>query len=202
MHRPVQPKSLSWWGEVGNSLIFQHSPLRGGSFRPQTWNRSEQQLFYLIALTRIRTRDLWLWYHIELHLHAPTSLTQKLKLIRRGGQFTYIPTGTKLKVPSHLLPYKHNVLWIINEFEDLNKQEKQWLSWVQNKRTQSRGPTWSFGKLGCKPCHCACSCNLYPIWATYMCCLPHRKKKLSENLLSADLHGALLIGDPYAGLLY
>jgi hypothetical protein len=57
MHRPVQPKSLSGWGEVSNSLIFQHSPSRGGSLRPQTWNRSEQQLF---ALTRIRTRDLWL----------------------------------------------------------------------------------------------------------------------------------------------
>jgi len=58
LHAPVQPKSLSWWEEVGNSLIFQHSPSRGGSLRPQTWNRSEQQLFYLIALTRIRTRDL------------------------------------------------------------------------------------------------------------------------------------------------
>ena len=23
MHRPIQPRSLSWWGEVGNSLIFQ-----------------------------------------------------------------------------------------------------------------------------------------------------------------------------------
>jgi hypothetical protein len=33
-----------------------------------------------------------------------------------------------------------------------------------------------------------------------MSCLHHRKKKLSENLLSADLYGALLIGDPYAVL--
>ena len=24
LHAPVQPKSLSWWEEVGNSLIFQH----------------------------------------------------------------------------------------------------------------------------------------------------------------------------------
>jgi hypothetical protein len=39
---------------------------------------------------RIRTRDLWLWYHIELH--APTSSTQKLKLIGKDGQFTYTPT--------------------------------------------------------------------------------------------------------------
>ena len=91
MHQPIQPKNLSWWGEVGNSLIFQHSPSRGDSLRPQTWNRSEQQLFYLIALTRIRTRDLWLWYHIELH--APTNTTQKLKLMGRGGQFTYIAIG-------------------------------------------------------------------------------------------------------------
>ena len=90
MHRPVQPKSLSWWGEVGNSLIFQHSPSRGGSFRPQTWNRSEPQLFFLIALTRIRTRDLWLWYYIELH--APTSSTRKLKLMGRGGHHLYSNT--------------------------------------------------------------------------------------------------------------
>ena len=35
---------------MGNSLIFQHSPSCGGSLRPQTWNRSEQQLFYFIVL--------------------------------------------------------------------------------------------------------------------------------------------------------
>jgi hypothetical protein len=45
------------------------------------------------APARIRTRDLWLWYHIELH--APTSSTQKLKLIGNDGQFTYTPTHTK-----------------------------------------------------------------------------------------------------------
>jgi hypothetical protein len=83
MHWPIQPKSLNWWGEVSNSLIFQHSPSSGGSVRPQTWNRSEQQLFYLIALTRIQTWDLCLWYHIKLH--APTNSTQKLKLMGRGG---------------------------------------------------------------------------------------------------------------------
>jgi len=27
-----------------------------------------------------------------IELHAPTSSTQKLKLLGRGGQFTYIPT--------------------------------------------------------------------------------------------------------------
>jgi hypothetical protein len=42
------------------------------------------------APARIRTRDLWLRYHIELH--APTSSTQKLKLLGKGVQFTYTPT--------------------------------------------------------------------------------------------------------------
>jgi hypothetical protein len=40
---------------------------------------------------RTHTRDLWPWYHIELH--APTSSTQKLKLMMKGGQFTYTPTA-------------------------------------------------------------------------------------------------------------
>ena len=77
-----------------NQLIYVAPCTR--TLRHQTWNRSEQQLFYLIALTRIRTRDLWLWYHIEFH--APTSSTQKLKLMGRGGQFTYIPTSSYLKL--------------------------------------------------------------------------------------------------------
>jgi hypothetical protein len=47
-------------------------------------------IILIYAPVRIRTRDLWLWYHIELH--APTSSTQKLKLIGKGGQFTYTPT--------------------------------------------------------------------------------------------------------------
>ena len=68
-------------------IIFQRSPSRRASLGSQTWNRSEQQLFYLIALARIRTRNIWLWYHIKLH--APTNSNQKLKLIG-GGQFTYI----------------------------------------------------------------------------------------------------------------
>jgi hypothetical protein len=38
------------------------------------------------APVRTRTRDLWLWYYIELH--APTSSPQKFKLMRKGGQFT------------------------------------------------------------------------------------------------------------------
>jgi hypothetical protein len=32
-----------------------------------------------------------LWYHIELN--APTNSTQKLKLIGKGGQFTYTPAS-------------------------------------------------------------------------------------------------------------
>jgi hypothetical protein len=48
-------------------------------------------LNYLInAPARIQTRDLWLWYHTELH--APTGSTQKFKLIGNGEEFTYTPT--------------------------------------------------------------------------------------------------------------
>ena len=43
----------------------------------------------------------------SIKLHAPTSSTQKLKLMGRGGQFTYIPTifcWTKLHLDgNHLL---------------------------------------------------------------------------------------------------
>ena len=137
MHRPVQPKNLSWWGEVGNSLIFQHSPSHGGSLRPQTWNRSEQQLFYLIALTRIRTRDLWLWYHIELH--APTSSTQKLKLMGRGGQFTYIPT---VETQDRAVPYIFICFFVLADKGYM--QPKCYMSFcagllVCSKRTQAFG---------------------------------------------------------------
>jgi hypothetical protein len=31
----------------------------------------------------------------SIELHAPTSSTQKLKLMSKGGQFTYTPTGRK-----------------------------------------------------------------------------------------------------------
>ena len=91
LYTPTNPiQNFKVMGRGGQFTYMQHSPLRGGSLRHQMWNRREQQLFYLIALIRIQTRDLWLWYHIELH--APTSSTQKLKLMGRGGQFTYIPT--------------------------------------------------------------------------------------------------------------
>jgi hypothetical protein len=87
-------------------IIFQHS-ITSSFFGSHAWNRSEQQLFYLIALARIRTRNIWLWYHIKLH--APTNSNQKLKLI--GGQFTYIifqqahvvrpSRATRLQPPLH-----------------------------------------------------------------------------------------------------
>jgi hypothetical protein len=104
MHQPIQPKNLSWWEEVCNStyIIFQHSPARRASLGSQTWNRSEQQLFYLIALARIQTHDIWLWYHIKLH--APTNSTQKLKLMGRGVQFTYIIFQQRC-LPSKFNPY-------------------------------------------------------------------------------------------------
>jgi hypothetical protein len=54
------------------------------------------------APARIRTRDLRLWYRIELH--APTSSTQKLKLMEKGGQFTYTPTVSVIGGSSSLLP--------------------------------------------------------------------------------------------------
>jgi hypothetical protein len=90
MHQPVQPKSLSWWGKVGNSLILQHSLSRAGSLRPHTWILEWAVIILINAPARTRTRDLWLWYHIELH--APTSSTRKLKLMGKGEQFTYTPT--------------------------------------------------------------------------------------------------------------
>jgi hypothetical protein len=51
-------------------------------------------IILITAPARIRTRDLWLWYHIELH--TPTSSTQKFKLIGKDGQFTYTPRVASL----------------------------------------------------------------------------------------------------------
>jgi hypothetical protein len=84
MHQPIQPKS------VGNSLILQHSPSRAGSPSRIRGILEWAVIILINAPASIQTRDLWLWYHIELH--APTSSTQKLKLIGKGGQFTYTPT--------------------------------------------------------------------------------------------------------------
>ena len=64
MLHAVQPKSLSWWWRVSNSLIFQHSTIHGGSVKLQMCNRSKQPFFYSIALARIRTQHLWASYHI------------------------------------------------------------------------------------------------------------------------------------------
>jgi hypothetical protein len=91
LHAPsssTQNLKLLGGGGQFTYIIFQHFPSRRASLGSQTWNRSEQQLFYLIVLTRIRTRDIWLLYHIKLH--APHSSIQKLKVIGGVGQFTYI----------------------------------------------------------------------------------------------------------------
>jgi hypothetical protein len=91
LHAPTnltQKLKLMGRGVQFTYIIFQHSPSRRASLGSQTWNMSEQQLFYLIALARIRTHDLWLWYHIKLH--ASTNSTQKLKLMGRDVQFIYI----------------------------------------------------------------------------------------------------------------
>jgi hypothetical protein len=75
---------------VDNSLILQHSPSRAGSPSRIRGILEWAVIILINTPASIRTRDLWLWYHIELH--APTSSTQKLKLIGKGGQFTYTPT--------------------------------------------------------------------------------------------------------------
>jgi hypothetical protein len=81
--------------------------------------------FILIALTRIRTRDLWLWYHIKLH--APSNSTQKLKLIGRGGQFTYI-----------IFQHKGQIL---------NNVHIHWFSWMYMNST--RGTSMSVWLCKC-----------------------------------------------------
>jgi hypothetical protein len=99
MHQPVQPKSLSWWGKVGKSLILQHPP-HVQTPPGRIHGILEWGIIILINVpARIRTRDIWLWYHIELH--APTNSTQKLKLMRKGGQFTYTPTLSTLCFRDH-----------------------------------------------------------------------------------------------------
>jgi len=91
MHAPTNPtEKLKLMGRGGQCTYIPTLPLTWRLPQALDVNRSEHQLFYLITLTRIRTRDLWLRYHIELN--APTSSTQKLKLMGRGEQFTYIPT--------------------------------------------------------------------------------------------------------------
>ena len=89
---------------------------------PQTWNRSEHQLFYLIALTRIRT-----------------SSTQKLKLMGRGGQFTYIPT---VETQDRAVPYIFICFFVLADKGYM--QPKCYMSFcagllVCSKRTQAFG---------------------------------------------------------------
>ena len=45
---------------------------------------------WLVALGYLSKEEA---INVIIELHAPTSSTQKLKLMGRGGQFTYIPTA-------------------------------------------------------------------------------------------------------------
>jgi hypothetical protein len=87
---------------VDNSLIVYFNTSRSywGSLSYQTWNRSKQQLFYLIVLiTRVWTQNIWLWYSIKLHatissvdtfLEAPITQEnqRRCSLVRRGRSAT------------------------------------------------------------------------------------------------------------------
>jgi hypothetical protein len=91
LHTPTnstQKLKLMGRGEQFTYIMFQHSPHVESLLGLRRGIEANNNYFILIALTRIRTCDLWLWYHIKLH--ALTSSTQKLKLLGRGGQFTYI----------------------------------------------------------------------------------------------------------------
>ena len=101
---------------------------------PQASNveiRSRLQLFCLIVPARIQTRDLRLWYHIELY--APTNSTQKLKLMGRGGKFTYTSTmkasrnqAVKGK-PIRIIPCYSNFVPLPEATSHTHLRE--WLSW-------------------------------------------------------------------------
>jgi hypothetical protein len=61
LHAPTsstQKLNLIRGGVQFTYIIFQHFPSRRAFLGFQTWNKSEQQLFYLIALSRIRNRDI------------------------------------------------------------------------------------------------------------------------------------------------
>jgi hypothetical protein len=50
-------------------------------------------VFLKLTMFELRAYSLvWLLRFLSIELHAPTSSTQKLKLMRKGGQFTYTPT--------------------------------------------------------------------------------------------------------------
>jgi hypothetical protein len=83
--RELKPPAWPDAGEASEGQLPQHSP------RPHTWILEWAVIILINAPARTRTRDIWLWYHIELH--APTSSTQKFKLMGKGGQFTYTPTN-------------------------------------------------------------------------------------------------------------
>jgi hypothetical protein len=48
------------------------------------------KVLYLDPMHGNKKKEVWVDVNIELH--APTSSTQKLKLMRKGGQFSYTPT--------------------------------------------------------------------------------------------------------------
>jgi hypothetical protein len=51
----------------------------------------------------------------RIELHAPTSSTQKLKVVRKGGQFTYTPTHGNTNVFKNI--YK-NIFLTIHTFSN------------------------------------------------------------------------------------
>lgn len=75
---------------ISNSLILQYSPSCRASISLRCGIGASNNYLILIVLTRVRTHDIWLMYHIKLH--ATTNSTKKLKLIGRGRQLTYITT--------------------------------------------------------------------------------------------------------------
>ena len=79
MHQPIQPKSLNWLEEMGNWLIFQHSPSRVGSACLKCENRSQLQLFCLITPARIQTPistfEAWGSLHVRCFPYLSTNTT-------------------------------------------------------------------------------------------------------------------------------
>jgi hypothetical protein len=63
----------------------------------------------VLVVGNIYWDKVWTTRDVRIELHAPTSSTQKFKLIGKGGQFTYTPTVRKhvWQSPSHaiLSPY-------------------------------------------------------------------------------------------------
>jgi hypothetical protein len=124
MHQPVQLKSLSWRGKVDNSLILQHPPHVQAPLGRIRGILERVVIILINAPARIRTRDLWLRYHIQLH--APTSSTQK-----QGNFF--------LSRSQHFLKHKRLFpIWLWKNYFFLGS-EKVSIPYLT--------PTWTFGSL-------------------------------------------------------